>query len=204
MYIAIGIIMRKEFKKPDVTAPRYRLCSMRLIDQDMLDNFKAKHPEFKDITMLQFRSIIKTFNGKMRDVAVNYRDGIELPEGLGYIFIGTCPSPKKTNTDYSTSLSLGTRVRHRNFESDNYLCKIFYTNYANKYKFKNREVWMFKGIRQFTREVSKVYPEKWNTYIKVDSFMHIAELYKRHLKKEWSIRANILDMSSDYNEFAID
>lgn len=195
--------MRKEFKKPDVTAPRYRLCSMRLIDEDMLSRFKEKHPEFKHITMTQFRSIIKTFNGKLWEEAVNHRDGVELPEGLGYIFIGTCPSPKKTNTDYSKSLSLGTRVRHRNFESDNYLCKIFYTNYANKYRFKNREVWMFEGIRQFKRTASKVYPEKWATYVKVDSYLHINKLYQRHKRKEWSIQKNIDDLPDNYNEFDV-
>lgn len=196
--------MKKEFKKPDVTAPRYRLCSMRLIDENMLKKFREKHPEFKHITMSQFRSIIKTFNGKLWEGAIDNRDGVELPEGLGYIFIGTCPSPKKTNTDYSKSLKLGTRVRHRNFESDNYLCKIFYTNYANKYRFKNREVWMFKGIRQFSREVSRVYPLRWTMYLKVDSFIHIRQLYKRHLNKEWSAQKNIDDLPPDYNEFDLD
>jgi hypothetical protein len=195
--------MKKEFKKPDVKAPRYRLCSMRLIDKDMLQRFKEKHPEFKDLTITEFRRIVEAFNGKLWDTAIDYRDGVELPEGLGFIFIGTCPSPKKTNTDYSKSLKLGTRVRHRNFESDNYLAKIFYTNYANKYKFKNREVWMFKGIRQFTREVSKVYPTKWNTFVKVDSYMHIRELYKKHGRREWA-RKEGNKLLENYNEFDLE
>jgi len=195
--------MKKEFKKPDVKAPRYRLCSKRLIDKDLLLSFHEKFPRFNNLTMEQFRQIVKVTNTKLWETTLSYRDGIELPEGLGYLFIGTCPSPKKTNVNYDKSIVLEQRVTHRNFESDNFLCKIFYTNYANKYKFKLREIWMFKGIRQYTRAVSKVYPERWKLFIQVDSFMHIKDLYKKYLKRDW-INRRSSTITEGYNEFEVD
>ena len=38
--------------------------------------------------------VIKSFNGKVWEGVIDNRNGIELPESLGYLFIGSCPPSK--------------------------------------------------------------------------------------------------------------
>ena len=42
---------------------------------------------------------IKAFNKKVADEVIHNRNGVELMNGLGRIFVGTCKSPKKKNID---------------------------------------------------------------------------------------------------------
>ena len=85
------------------------------------------------------------------------RDGVELPDSLGYLFIGTCPPAKGVNTDYSLSKEYGKVLQNKNWETDGNIGKIFYTNYSTKYRFKNRELWQFTAVRNFKRSVAKKY-----------------------------------------------
>ena len=91
-------------------------------------------------------------------------------------------------------------MRHRNFESDNYVAKIFYTNYAGKYKFRHRELLQFKGIREFTRGVSEAYPENWKKYVQVENFEKINKLFKRLKSRRYYVNKTAHDIL-DYNEF---
>lgn len=190
----------QDIKKADLNAPRYRPQRKTLLTEKYYRSFRKKFPEYKDVPNKVLTGIINTFNEQMWIAAVNNRDGVELPEGLGVIFIGTCNSPKKYNTDYSLSVEVDQRVKHRNFESDNYLAKIFYTNYSNKYRFKNREVYQFKGCRDFTTAASKAFVENWKMYIQVDNYAKINKLFEKQRFKE------ILNKRQDeqlieYNEF---
>lgn len=191
-------------KKPDLTAPRFRPTRYNVLDEALIKKFREKFPQFKDISDAKFREIIFVHNEVLWNTAVEYRDGAEFPEGLGYIFVGSCPSPKKINTDFAVSLKNGKRMRHRNFESDNFLAKIFYTNFANKYKFQHRELWMFKGIRQFTRKVSEVYPENFKTYLQVDNLQHISKMFGKTLRTEYIEKRATQEQSENYNEFDMD
>ena len=151
--------------------------------------------------MSEISNIIKAFNTEIWQTVVNTRDGVELPEQLGCMFIGTCQRPKKDNVDFGTSITLETRVRHRNFESDNYLCKIFYSNY--NFRFKDRELWSFKGHRSFTNATSVEYTKNWKRYIMVDNFTKIKDVYKAAAKKYYVLERDTT-VSEDYNEFKID
>lgn len=195
--------MIPEFKKPDLKAPRYRITRKLLLNKKLHARFVDEFPEHKDTSCELFKDIIKNFNQEIWETAVHTRDGVEFPEGLGYTFVGTCSPPKKKNTDPVASARLNTRVSHRNFESDNFLAKIFYTNFASKYKFKDREVWKFTGVRDYKRTVAKVYPEKWKMYVQVDNFQRISKLFDKHKKKDYAISMT-KPVSAEYNEFAID
>jgi len=192
--------MKKQMNKPDLAAPRFRPTRYNLLSEKFFNRFKKKFPQYKDHSNKELREIIGTYNGLLWKTAVETRDGAEMPEGLGYIFIGSCPSPRKFNVDYSVSLDTGTRLRHRNFESDNFLAKIFYTNYANKYKFQHRELWQFKGVRKFTRTVAEVYPENWMNYLQVDNLAHISKMFKKSIKTELIMKRNDI-IPESYNEF---
>lgn len=192
--------MTNQIRQPDLNAPRFRPTRTSLLNEKFVLQFKAKYPQYKDIPNADIKSILVRFNNKLWEEVIKYRDGVELPQNLGYIFIGTCEPAKKFNQDYIASLKYNKQLSHRNFASDNYLAKIFYTNFSNKYRLVDREIWQFKGERNFTRAVGKHYPENWKNYIKVENYTYINELYKKRRFKERSIQ-EVSKLIDNYNEF---
>jgi len=206
--------MTKEFKKPDLNAPRCKAGAYNLIKKisnqfskgeythNFLKEFIEKHPQYKGMTMDNALDILTNFHGKLWNHALHNRDGVELPEGLGYLFIGTCASAKKYNVDFGNSIKNGVITKHRNFESDNYLGKIFYTNFASKYKFKNREMWSFTATREFKRSVPEVYRENWKNYVHVESGRNISKYVKNARKADYFKNLELTyTVDSSYNEF---
>ena len=171
--------MLNNFKKPDLNKQRYREKVYGLLNLKTLEEFKEKYPIYSGVSNEKLKNIIKCFNGKIWSNVIKNRDGVELPDSLGYLFIGTCPPPKKVNTDYSSSNKYGKVIQNRNWETDGNIGKIFYTNYSTKYRFKNRELWQFKGIRQFKRTVAKSYPKQWKKYIVMKNKLRVADMYKK-------------------------
>ena len=195
--------MRK-FKKPDLNAPRFKADRPGILTNKFYKDFKKKFPKYSSYTDSQLGDIIREYNGRIWEAAVEYREGVELPEGLGNIFIGSCSSPKKTyNSDFGASIKNNILTRLKNYESNGYLAKIFYTNYASKYLFAYREFWEFKGTRDFTRTVSSTYPENWKKYIVVENTLLISKLYKKVKNKIFAMDAP-KTIAVDYNEFNLD
>ena len=192
--------MLAEIKKNDLNAPRHRPARLSVLTRKFYSDFRKKHPEYKHMKNSEITNIISTFNEMLADNIIENRDGIELPEGLGYCFIGTCKPPKKQNTDFYTSIKYNKKIKHRNFESDNYLAKIFYSNYASKYKYKYRELWQFKGSKEFRSNVAAAYPENWKKYIQVENFQMINKLYGKHLTKQYFLKKD-KESFDTYNEF---
>lgn len=208
------MIMNKELKKPDLNAPRCRVSGVHKIisrvknqhagefSSHFLKEFKEKYPQYANLSNDQSMDILELFHGKLWDHALRNRDGVELPEGLGFIFLGTCASAKKYNTDFGTLIKDNIKTRHRNFESDNKLAKIFYTNFANKYKFKNRELWYFTATRDFKRSVPEVYRANWKIYVEVESGRNISRYMKAARKTEYfRIVKETYAADPNYNEF---
>jgi hypothetical protein len=171
--------MISNFKAPDLTAPRYREKVLGLLNSDLIKEFKEKYPIYENIDDTKLKKIIKLYNTKLWEEVINNREGVELPDSLGYLFIGTCPAAKSVNTNYSLSKEYGKVLQNRNLNTDGKIAKIFYTNYSTKYRFKNRELWQFKAVRQFKRSVAKTYPEQWSKYIVMESKKRVADMYKK-------------------------
>ena len=107
------------------------------------------------------------------------------------------------NKDYKTSKELQQLIQHRNWESDNYLAKIFYTNYGSKYRFLHSKLWGFKPVRQFSRTVGQTYPEQYLKYVVVDNNRRINEIFsKRAFKMDMEKIEN--EMLKTYDEFDLD
>lgn len=195
--------MEKVYKKPDLNAPRYRPVKFNLTNFDFYNKFIEDNPKYASLSIDKFKEIIKTFNGEIWKTAVNERDGIQLPEQLGYIFIGSCPKKKSENINYKKSLYYGVKLQNQNWESDQFVAKIFYTNFETKYRFKNHELWGFTGLRDFKRTVAKTYPIEWKKYIQVDNMLKVSRLFRiekfKHSKNE---EATVL--LKDYDEFNLD
>jgi hypothetical protein len=193
----------KEFKKPNVKGPRFRPDVYQIMNQKFFNEFKKKYPRYKNLPDAQLRKIGKTFNVTFWEHIIENRDGVQLPEGLGYMFVGTCQaSKKKNNINYGKSQKYGIPVINKNWETDGKLAKIFYTSYASKYKFINRECWAFTACRSFKRSLSKSYPENWTMYVEVDPMKKLKKIFQRDTMKHK--KKNQPDPGlENYNEFEL-
>tara|TARA_R110002020_G_scaffold29814_2_gene94173 strand:- start:656 stop:1171 length:516 start_codon:yes stop_codon:yes gene_type:complete len=171
--------MISNFKAPDLNAPRYREKVTGLLNADLFKEFKEKYPAYENIDNNKLKKVINLYNEKLWKEVINNRNGVELPDSLGYLFIGTCPAAKSVNTNYSLSRQYGKVLENRNLNTDGKIAKIFYTNLKTKYRFKNRELWQFTAVRQFKRSVAKSYPEQWSRYIVMESKQRVADIYKK-------------------------
>lgn len=194
--------MIKHYNKPDLKAPRYRPKKLNLTNVDFYNKFIETYPKYSSLTNEKFKEIINVFNGEIWKNVIDCRDGVELPEQLGYIFIGSCPR-KKSNVDFKKSEQYGVVLQNQNWESDQYLAKIFYTNFETKYRFKNHDLWGFKGLRNFTREVGKTYPKEWKKYLLVDNQIKISRLFRIQKEKELKKNETTI-LLENYDEFNFD
>ncbi len=169
--------MLKTFKKPDLNALRFRPKKLNLTNEKFYEQFIKDNPKYNHLTVKDFKNIIATFNGKIWETVINERDGIQLPEQLGFIFIGTCPR-KKDNIDFEKSVEHGVKLQNRNWDSDDHIAKIFYTNYETKYRFRNSDLWGFTALRDFKRTLAKVYPQEWKRYVQVDNMVRVSRLFR--------------------------
>jgi hypothetical protein len=192
----------KEFRKPNVKAPRFRDKVHNITGTEFFKEFKLKYPKYKDMSNKDLKKIIKKFNELFWETVIDTRDGVQLPEELGYIFIGTCQSSKKKNVDFGKSNKYGFTVTNNNWDTDGKLAKIFYTNYMNKYKFTNRECWGFVGCRNFKRSIAKVYPDNWMLYVDVDPNKKIRKMFQATILRDY--RKNLEKKQlENYNEFEL-
>ena len=190
----------REFKKPDLTAPRFRPVVYNILSKEFFDNFRKKYPKYKDLENKDLKNIIKVFNNQMYNTVIDVRDGIQLPESIGWLFIGTCESAKKENIDFAKSNKYGVAVSNKNWETDGKLAKIFFTSYALKHKMKNREFWKFVACREFKRSVAKTYPEIWNMYAVAEPSKKFKLDYQNIAYKNF-IENKVKKELKTYNEF---
>lgn len=172
--------MRREPQKVNLNGPRYRVPRLNTTSPEWLQEI-ANHPDCMVKNPKTIKSIIKAANQAIADTIINFRDGIELPDQLGYMFLGTCQPKVRKNVDFKKSEYYKKVVQHRNWESDNYLAKIFYTNFETKYRFKYHELWSLKACRDFTTQVGQEYPKNWKKYIQVDHTLKVSRLYRDYV-----------------------
>lgn len=186
----------KDSKKPNLKAPRFFIKRYNTLSNDRVSSIKEKTGS--TLSELKIKSILESFNELIAETVIDKRDGVDLPENIGNIFIGTCLPKIRKNVDFKVSMEHLKVIEHRNWESDKYLAKIFYTNSEIKYKFKNHELWGFKAARLFSRELARTYPINWKKYIQVDHTLKVAKLFRKNSYKlfkadETQRRLNVYD-----------
>lgn len=194
----------ESFKKPNVRAPRFRPKRYNILNAELFKQFKLKFPQYANLTYAEFKKIISTCHDILQEHIVEERNGIELEESLGYMFVGTCPKATtgRQAIDFGKSIKYGVKTYHKNWETDGHGCKIFYTNFSVKYKIQNRELWRFKSCRKFSLLVKEEYPKDWTKYVVVERTAVISQLFIKEKKKQYLINSGESSMSS-YNEFDI-
>jgi hypothetical protein len=193
----------KRIGYPDLSLPRYRKPLGNIITKEYLNTLREELPSCSYLSDAELRKIINVFNSEIWNTVIETRDGVELPEQIGHIFIGTCPqNQKKKNVNYIITRQYMKVIQHRNWESDNYLAKIFFSTFGSKYRFLNHELWGFEPCRKFKRTVSKTYPIKWKMYLEIDPLKKISNIYNNqmyHIKREEEGK----NMLENYNEFEL-
>ena len=110
--------MISNFKAPNLKGPRYREKVLGLLNINLINEFKEKYPIYNNIDKDKLKNIIKLYNKKLWEEVINNRSGVELPDSLGYLFIGTCPSAKGVNTNYALSKQYGKVLQNMNLDTD--------------------------------------------------------------------------------------
>ena len=192
----------KDARKVDLNAPRFRAKRFNTVSIDWIGEIRD-HEDCLVKDENKIKKILVASNKMIAQAIIDFRDGIELPEQLGYLFLGTCQPKIRKNVDFKTTKSYLKVIQHRNWESDNYLAKIFYTNYETKYKFKFNDMWGFKACREFTTEVGRTYPENWKKYIQVDHTLKISKLYRKSKMEEQKELEHRIELQ-DYNPLDLD
>lgn len=192
----------QNFRKPDLNAPRYHIPKTKLITKKYVKDFKEKYPEYSELKQSDIKNIVKVFNGKLWQSVIENRDGIELPENLGNVFIGACQKAAKENIDYGKSIKYGVRVTHKNWDTDGYISKIFYSNYQSRYRLRDRSLWGFVANRYFKRAVTKEFKANWKNYIAIDKNFTVSKLFMSHSLKH-VLEKKQKEQLNTYNEFEL-
>jgi len=172
--------MDKSTFDKSLKGPRFRKKSKFILSKDLYARFLEKFPEYKDLTYNSFKDIIKEFNSKVVDKVIDERTGVTLPENLGVLLVCSF-KPKSTakNLNFKLSAEHGQTITNRNLNTEDLLCKIFYTNYNYRMRLSNRVFWKFVPHRSFKRKVSKAFVENYNKYILINSGMKVSSLFSK-------------------------
>jgi hypothetical protein len=171
--------MQNKFKIPDLNAPRFYQKRHYIINDEFIDKLVKKYPKFEGASITELKRIIKAFNTNLWKEVIENRDGVKLPESVGTIFIGTCPPSKSQyNPDYSLLHKQNITASNKNWETDGNIAKIFFTSYAEKYKYRFREHWNFTACREFKRTLAKEYPKNWTMYHVVSTKLKLSQQFK--------------------------
>lgn len=191
------------FRTPNVKGPRFKATSYDVLNKETYKKFIEKYPEYAGISEAVFKKVIKEFNQTLWRTALDERDGIELPQSMGHLYIASCEASTKENVDYRKSALLGFKVFHRNLSTDGKIAKVFYSNHSNRYNFANKGLWAFKAERNFARTLTKEYPEKWHMFVLKEKFRK-GEVLKSNKRKAFIKDKQKESATDDYNEFKMD
>lgn len=188
------------FKTPDITGPRFRKKFHMILAKRLHLRFIEAHPQHSSVTWEKFRDVIKGHSQKMWETTINERDGIELPIVRGSIFLGSTKIKVKNNYDIQASIKANDFIRHRNYDTDGHVAKIYYSPYLSKIGGRDRSLWSFKGVREYKRSVSKAYAKNWKNYQRVTSLDPIVDEYHRH-ERRIRLTEKTAYHTKSYNEF---
>lgn len=163
---------------PDRKASRKSKIATRIMDTGQIRKFRSMHPEYFDITLKEFSSIVRAFNEAVIEEVINNRDGVILPENIGKLSIMTFSRPKKKIIDFGKSNETGKIHYHRNWETDNRLCKIVYNYKVNNNANKNSMLFGFVPCREFKKKVSETINKNWQKYLYLDNNIDIIQNIK--------------------------
>lgn len=162
--------VRKNIKSLD-TLPTYK-------------KFLIKYPQYKNsLTFEQFKSIISNSTNKLGEKLIENPDGIRLPFNIGYLIIirKKQDSSKHQYVNLNATKLNNKEIKHNNWNTDDYIARIVYSNYACRPFFKEHRLYTFYKSKPLKQRVSKAFRENYSKYINWEE-KKIAHLFKPLLK----------------------
>jgi len=140
------------------------------VNKELYEKFMRKNksnPAFKDLTFLEFQSIIIKFNKELVNAIIDYPGGYELPNASGFIMIAAVKKGGKVVVDKGDGVEY-TRQELNNIATNGHLCKIMYSNYEDKYRIKDKRIWTFKASKEFRKLASDAFVKNYKKYAYLD------------------------------------
>jgi len=180
----------KRTKDPDLFAPRFRPKRHNLISRETYKKFLSQNPKLS-MEYGDFKFIVGEINLEIRNQAINNREGIILPKGLGRIWLGLFP-PNRKHLIETGNLEF-------NFHSGNMKGKIGWDYDHVKYKIENNDFYGFLACRDFKGQVSRAFIEHSERFMRIDYIVRMHEGYKTK-KLEENERRRLDDTISNQSD----
>jgi len=209
---------RKKFNNPDLHAPRCREMIKDILSYPNYDPYryfarmKEQYPQMKQYSNRQIALWIEDYNKQMAHEVASSRNGVMLPEGLGYVVVGNCKLTEVTakhNIDYAASSKYGVIINHSNYHCEGYVATIQYYNNIPRQRFKNHELYDFKPCRALSRAVSAEFKAgKYNHFIPLSKWSRVANRFHKFKFRKPSWREKKIERErkeawANYDEFAV-
>lgn len=169
--------------KIDLNKPRWRMKHIGFLNASFYKKFRQNHPE-STLSNKDIKHVIKQFHVSCIDQITTTRDGLELYGGLGFVFVGAC-KVKDSKLNVKLSKLIEKEAHFQNWETFQWICKVCYTNYANKYQFKNASCWGFEPSRALSRRTSSEFLKNHKLFVITDNFKKFNKIFKKNNKKFW-------------------
>lgn len=169
--------MLEKVKTRDVKAPRFRMSKYRytVLNKDLYKNYcKASK---RDISYSLFKNIIEDYNSEICEEVVANRNGVKLPAMMGIMALCSFKPRKKVPLNWGQIETHGLKIKDLNLETNELVCKIVYSVYSSKYRFKNFHIWRFEGYRGFKTKVSKAFRLNYNIYKRMDNKSRVSKMF---------------------------
>jgi hypothetical protein len=201
----MGLESKRPLKRvADKKAPRFRKTRMDLISMELAEEFLKEFPQYADKEELKskraFGNLIKNFNSAIWGHTIENRDGIDLPERLGVLFVGAKTSVY-TPVDYGETNKYGTEVLMHNYESNGLIGKIFYSRHSRNHGMTIRTIYSFKPCREYSLAVRDAFRNgDCRKYRRVENKKQLQILFEERMRNR--NRQQGYGMLDNYNEFA--
>lgn len=200
--------MGKESKRPprrvaDKKAPRFFKTRLDIADKELVSEFLKEFPQYADMKELQSSQEIKRLTKKCNSAiwkhTIDNRDGIDLPERLGVLFIGGKTSVY-TPVDYGATNKYGTEVLMHNYESNGIIGKVFYSRHSRNHGMTVKTMWTFKPCREYTNAVKDAFRNGLSRrYRRIENKQQLIYLFEERQRAR--NRKEGYGMLENYNEF---
>jgi hypothetical protein len=180
--------------------------TIKLTGTDFYKNLRTTYPNLSLYTDQQIMKHIEGFNKHLRDVAIQYKDGVQLPAQMGTLAVCTM-GKRTTGIDRKTSNEKGYRVYHRNDASEGYGVGLYYTGYHSKEynskpmrMFTNCEFWSVYPNKEFRTLMSKAYKEDWKRFWVIPKSRRINDMVDTY-QKQLKTKKIVKQITDKYSEF---
>lgn len=190
--------MLKPIKIQDKKAPRFRWTRDRHypLDAKFFKAYKntVENP-IEDFSL--FRDVVEEFSEQLKVAAMNNRDGVKLPAMMGILAVCSYKPTTRFPVNWTDSFKSQLKLKEFNLHTGGLACKIVYSAYTSKYKFRNWALWRFEGNRDFKTRVSTLFETNYRYYKRLDNKARVSKMFMEDYitkvnKRNDNIRTDII------------